>query len=188
MNTDIIKAWANEIGLEEERISQESLNLLAVGLALYWHLFCVSLEQKTNTCGIARRVIKLQSRFFVYLCRRFDSADFVYSFIYLLYYTSMWPETREWVQAGIRNKQFWERQKLLQPLPLRVPGHWARRHGAANSLISADSFASWDAHFFLKRVWLLLSMCLCPIPASGHKRSEQVPTTPQCLPITSLYT
>lgn len=155
----------------------------------------VSLQQKPNTFGTALRITKLQLRVFVDLCRRFDSADFVYSFIYLLCRTSMWLETREWVQAGIWKKQFWERRKphpprwrLLQPLPLRVPVHWAGRRGAANSLISADPFASWDAPFLLKRVCLLLSMCLCPIPASGPKKSEQVPTTPQYLPITSLYT
>lgn len=147
---------------------------------------CVSLEQNPNTFGIALRIINLQLRVFVYLCRRFDSADFVYSFIYLLCRTSMWLETREWVQAGIWKNQFWERRKphsplwrLLQPLPLRVPVHWAGRPGAVNSPINAGSFASWEVLFLLKRVCLLLFMCLCPIPASGHKKSEQVPTTPQ---------
>lgn len=150
---------------------------------------CVSLEQKASTFGITLRIIKLQLRFFVYLCRRFDSADFVYSFIYLLYHTSMWLEKREWVQTGLWNKQFWERRKphpprwlLLQPLPLRVPIHWARRPGAANSLISAGSFASWDALFFLKRVWLLLSMCLRPIPAQDTRNLSKCQPYPNiCL-------
>lgn len=56
---------------------------------------CVSLEERISAFGPSIQDHKASIEIFPSLYRRPHSVDFVYSFIYLLYYTSKWQENRE---------------------------------------------------------------------------------------------